>query len=38
VTPAIDRQVALLRLDSLGVTIDYLTPEQEEYLDSWRHE
>lgn len=34
----IDRQVASLRLKSLGVEIDTLTPEQESYLASWRHE
>lgn len=33
----IDRQVASLRLQSLGVEIDSLTPEQESYLASWRH-
>ncbi|MDN5344497.1 MAG: adenosylhomocysteinase [Clostridia bacterium] len=37
VTPEIDRQVASLRLKSLGVEIDTLTPEQENYLASWRH-
>jgi len=31
----IDKNVARLKLDSLGVTIDELTPEQEEYLASW---
>ena len=31
----IDRQVAQLKLDSLGVVIDRLTPEQEQYLASW---
>src|SRR5271157_2367710 len=31
----IDQSVARLKLDSLGVTIDELTPEQEEYLASW---
>ncbi|MGB9661035.1 MAG: adenosylhomocysteinase [Moorellaceae bacterium] len=33
----IDRQVASLRLKSLGVQIDTLTAEQESYLASWRH-
>ena len=28
----IDRQVALIKLNSTGVNIDVLTPEQEEYL------
>ncbi len=31
----IDKNVARLKLDSLGVTIDKLTAEQEEYLASW---
>jgi adenosylhomocysteinase len=31
----IDKNVARLKLDSLGVTIDKLTPEQEQYLASW---
>jgi adenosylhomocysteinase len=31
----IDQTVAQLKLESLGVTIDKLTPEQEEYLASW---
>ena len=31
----IDQSVARLKLESLGVTIDKLTPEQEEYLASW---
>ena len=31
----IDQSVARLKLQSLGVTIDKLTPEQEEYLTSW---
>jgi adenosylhomocysteinase len=31
----IDREIARLKLDSLGVTIDTLTPEQERYLASW---
>lgn len=33
--PEIDRQVALLKLQALGVTIDELTPEQYSYLRSW---
>ncbi|HDJ26152.1 MAG TPA: hypothetical protein ENF34_02425 [Candidatus Bathyarchaeota archaeon] len=28
--------VARLKLEALGVEIDRLTPEQEEYLASWR--
>jgi adenosylhomocysteinase len=31
----IDGQVARLKLETLGVTIDTLTPEQERYLSSW---
>ena len=33
----IDREIARLKLASLGVAIDTLTPEQESYLASWRH-
>ncbi len=36
VPEAIDRRVARLKLDSLGLEIDQLTPEQERYLRSWR--
>ncbi len=32
----IDRQVARLKLDSMGIDIDTLTAEQESYLNSWR--
>ncbi len=31
----IDQEVARLKLRSMGVTIDVLTPEQEKYLASW---
>ncbi|HKF79290.1 MAG TPA: adenosylhomocysteinase, partial [Thermoleophilaceae bacterium] len=31
----IDEEIARLKLESLGVEIDTLTPEQEEYLASW---
>ena len=31
----IDKQVAQLKLNSMGVNIDSLTPEQTEYLTSW---
>jgi adenosylhomocysteinase len=31
----IDQSVARLKLEALGVAIDKLTPEQEEYLTSW---
>jgi len=32
---AIDKEIARLKLASMGVTIDTLTPEQEKYLSSW---
>ncbi len=35
VPPEIDRRVAELRLQSLGITIDELTKEQDDYLASW---
>jgi len=31
----IDKQIARLKLQSLGITIDSLTAEQREYLTSW---
>jgi adenosylhomocysteinase len=31
----IDEEIARLKLESLGVSIDSLTPEQQEYLSSW---
>ena len=31
----IDKQVARLKLQSMGISIDSLTPEQKEYLTSW---
>jgi len=31
----LDKQVAKMKLESMGVQIDRLTPEQEEYLASW---
>jgi len=31
----IDREIARLKLDAMGVMIDKLTPEQEKYLNSW---
>ena len=36
VPPAIDAEVARLKLAALGVEIDALTPEQEAYLNRWR--
>lgn len=32
----LDRRVAKLKLESLGIKIDKLTPEQEQYLASWQ--
>lgn len=32
---ALDKNVALLKLQSMGITIDKLTPEQKAYLSSW---
>jgi len=32
----IDREVARLKLDAMGISIDKLTPEQEKYLKSWQ--
>jgi adenosylhomocysteinase len=31
----IDKEIARLKLASMGVTIDTLTAEQEKYLNSW---
>jgi len=33
----IDKEVARLKLESMGSTIDQLTPAQELYLNSWEH-
>jgi len=35
VPEAIDKEVARLKLNSMGTEIDRLTPEQEKYLASW---
>jgi adenosylhomocysteinase len=32
----IDAEIARLKLDTMGVTIERLTPAQEEYLGSWQ--
>ena len=32
----IDKDVARLKLDAMGINIDKLTPEQEKYLKSWK--
>jgi len=31
----IDRQIARLKLESMGIQVDRLSPEQEQYLASW---
>jgi adenosylhomocysteinase len=31
----VDSEIARLKLASMGIDIDPLTPEQEEYLSSW---
>ena len=31
----IDREVARLKLEALGITIDTMTDEQEKYVKSW---
>ena len=31
-----DREVARLKLQSLGITIDTMTPEQLAYVNSWQ--
>ena len=36
VPPAIDAEVARLKLEALGVRIDEMTPEQEAYLHRWQ--
>ncbi|AEH08596.1 MULTISPECIES: adenosylhomocysteinase [Protofrankia] len=33
----IDKEVARLKLETMGLAIDVLTPAQEEYLNSWEH-
>jgi adenosylhomocysteinase len=35
VPEAIDKQIAKLKLESMGILVDKLTPEQEHYLASW---
>jgi adenosylhomocysteinase len=32
----IDREIARLKLDAMGIAIDRLTPDQKRYLASWR--
>jgi adenosylhomocysteinase len=35
ISPAMDKEIALLKLTAMGVSIDRLTPEQKKYLSSW---
>ncbi len=35
VPPEIDKEIARLKLSTMGIEIDTLTPEQERYLSSW---
>jgi adenosylhomocysteinase len=37
VPEAIDQEVARLKLAAMGIVLDPLTPEQAEYMSSWRH-
>ena len=37
VPEAIDAEVARLKLAALGITLDAMTPEQVEYVSSWKH-
>ena len=37
VPKSIDKEIAALKLKSMGATIDTLTPVQSEYLNSWEH-
>ena len=37
VPEAIDAEVARLKLAALGITLDPMTPEQLEYVSSWKH-
>ena len=37
VPEVIDNEIARLKLISMGINIDILTPEQEKYLHSWEH-
>jgi adenosylhomocysteinase len=36
VPPAIDAEIARLKLEAMGISIDVLTPEQIKYLSSWQ--
>ena len=34
--PAVDQEIATLKLHSLGIQIDKLTPEMNKYMHSWK--
>ena len=34
--PEVDQEIARLKLASMGIVIDNMTKEQEEYQDSWQ--
>ncbi|MBI3630910.1 MAG: adenosylhomocysteinase, partial [Candidatus Sungbacteria bacterium] len=36
IDPAIEKRVADLKLASMGISVDTLTPEQQKYLESWK--
>lgn len=36
ISPEMDREIARLKLEAMGVKIDKLTPEQKKYLTSWQ--
>jgi adenosylhomocysteinase len=36
IPPYLDDEIAKMKLESMGVTIDELTPDQETYLTSWQ--
>jgi len=37
VPPALDAEVARLKLAAFGVELDSMTPEQAQYIASWKH-
>ena len=37
VPPAIDSEVARLKLNAFGIKLDGMTPEQAAYVASWKH-
>jgi adenosylhomocysteinase len=37
VPEAIDAEVARLKLAAFGITLDHMTPEQADYVSSWKH-